>query len=581
MFDVRIDGGLIVDGTGTAPIRGDLSIRDGRIAAIGDFPGAASESVDARGCIVTPGFIDLHTHYDGQVTWDSQLAPSSLHGVTTAVIGNCGVGFAPVRPDAHRTLIRLMEGVEDIPGSALSEGIRWGWESFAEFIDAVDAMPHAIDLCLQVPHDALRLYVMRERAERGEPATADDIAAMRSLLAEALDAGAIGFSTGRSDNHRTADGLATPAARARRDELVGLAAALAGRTRGVLQLVNDFRILHGDEHFGAEFDLIDAMAEAAGRPLSLSLMQRDQSPDQWRLILDRVEAARARGLPMFVQTAPRGIGVLLGLEATFHPFVGFPFYKEIAGLPLKERVAALRDPVRKARLLVEKSEPLAGDGSPIPPLADMLLAAIEWVSWRIFVLGAEPNYEPDLATSIGARATAAGRPALSALYDALLEGDGHALLYFPIYNYTEGHLGNVATMMNHDAALPGLSDGGAHVGTICDASFPTYSLIHWARDRRDGRVPVEQIVHRHTARVADYLGLSDRGRLSVGKRADINVIDHANLRLRAPRVVHDLPAGGRRFIQDVAGMRATFVAGRRTLAEDVPTGLLPGRVVRA
>lgn len=582
MYDLKIVGGTLVDGTGAAPRPGDLAIRDGRIVAIGDCPEPAKETLDASGCIVTPGFVDIHTHYDGQVSWDSDMAPSSIHGVTTAALGSCGVGFAPVREADRDRLIRLMEGVEDIPGAALAEGIQWSWETFPEYVDAIDAIPHTIDLATHVPHDALRVYVMGDRAIAEEPATADDIEEMKRLLREALDQGAFGFSTGRSDNHRSAEGLPTPASEARMDELVGLASVFAERDDGVVQVVSDFDLLDGDEHFEREFSFIERMAEAAGgRPLSLSLMQRDQSPDQWTWILERVDALRSKGLPVHVQTAPRGIGILLGLDATFHPFMGFASYKSIHHLPLAERVERMRDPAFKAQLLTEESEPVAGDGSSIPPLADMLLKAIEWIGWRMFTLGETPDYEPDVATSIGARAHAAGEPVLSAIYDALLQDDGRALLYFPIYNYTEGSLENVRTMMNHEAALPGLSDGGAHVGTICDASFSTFLLTWWARDRPEGRLSIEEAIERQTQRTARFLGLDDRGTLEVGKRADINVIDHANLRLEAPRLIQDLPAGGKRLMQYARGYRATLVAGRAILRDDTLTGVYPGRVVRA
>jgi len=580
-YDLKIVGGTVVDGTGAPGRRADVAVKDGRIVSVGECPGEAREILDAQGRLVTPGWVDIHTHYDGQVSWDADMAPSSLHGVTTCVMGSCGVGFAPVREADRDRLIRLMEGVEDIPGTALAEGIRWGWETFPEYLDVIDSQPHAIDLCMQVPHDALRVFVMGDRALAEEPATDEDIAAMAEVLREALDAGAFGFSTGRSDNHRSAEGLPTPASEAEERELVGLASVFADRDRGVVQVVNDFDILDGDAEFDREWDLVEKMADAAGgRPLSMSLMQRDQSRDQWRWVLERVEKLRARGVPMFVQVAPRGIGVLLGLEATFQPFMGFPSYKAIHDLPLAERVARMRDPAFKAQLLTESSEPVAGDGSPIPPLADQLLAAVEWIAWRLFELGADPDYEPDLTTSIGARAHAAGVPVLDAVYDALLEDEGRTLLYFPIYNYTEGSLENVGTMLKHPAALPGLSDGGAHVGTICDASFPTFLLTHWVRDRPEGRIPVEQAVHMQTGRTADYIGLTDRGRVAVGLRADLNIIDLDGLKLTAPTLVADLPAGGKRLLQHAHGYDATIVAGAVIARHGELTGAYPGRVVR-
>jgi N-acyl-D-aspartate/D-glutamate deacylase len=579
--DLVIRGGLVVDGTGAAPFPADVAIDGDRIVAIGPDLPAGAEEIDATGRIVTPGWVDLHTHYDGQVSWDTDLAPSSIHGVTTAVLGSCGVGFAPVRPDHHERLIRLMEGVEDIPGTALSEGITWGWESFPEYMDVIDKVGHTIDLCMQVPHDALRVYVMGERAVAGEPATDRDLTEMKRLLKEALDAGAWGFSTGRSDNHRSADGEETPASEAHVSELAGLASVFAARANGVFQFVNDFDILDGDASFDKEWDILEATARATGgRPMSISLMQRDQSPDQWRWILERVERLRDDGVPVHVQCAPRGIGVLLGLDATFHPFIGFPSYKAIHHLSLAERVTAMRDPAFKARLLTERSEPMAGDGTSIPPLADLLLQAVDRLAWRMFELGEKPDYEPAIADSIGARADAAGVPVLDALYDTLLQDDGKALIYFPIYNYTEGSLENVRTMMNHPAALPGLSDGGAHVGTICDASFPTFTLQYWVRDRAEHRIALPEAVARHTSRIADYLGLNDRGRLAVGLRADINVIDLDGLTLESPTLIADLPAGGKRLMQYARGYDATLVAGRVIARDGELTGELPGRVVR-
>jgi len=582
MYDLVIRNGQVVDGTGAEPFAADVAVSGSKIAAIGPDLGSGEREIDATGHLVTPGFIDLHTHYDGQVSWDSQVAPSSLHGVTTAVMGSCGVGFAPVRPTDHDRLIRLMEGVEDIPGAALAEGIRWGWESFPEYLDVIDQIPHTIDLCAQVPHDALRVYVMGDRAVAEAPATAEDIAQMQQLLTEALDAGAFGFSTGRSDNHRSADGLATPASEAHEAELVGLASVFDQRTTGVLQVVNDFDLLHGDQHFEREWALVDAMARAAGnRPLSLSLMQRDQSPDQWKWVLDRVDGLRQEGLPVHVQCAPRGIGVMLGLEATFHPFIGYPSYKAIHHLPLPERVARMQDPAFRAQLLSEHSERVAGDGSAIPPLADLLLARIDQISWRIFPLGATPNYEPSLNESLGAKAAATGRGVLETLYDALLEQEGQALLYFPVYNYTEGSLNNVREMMNHPAALPGLSDGGAHVGTICDASFPTFLLTWWVRDRPEGRISLAQAVHRQTQRIAAFIGLHDRGVIQVGMKADLNILSLDRLTLDAPRLVADLPAGGKRLMQTATGYRATIVSGRVIVEHGEFTGTMPGRVVRS
>ncbi len=580
-YDLAILGGLLVDGTGAPAVRADVGVKDGRIVAVGKLDESADRSIDAEGAIVTPGFVDVHCHYDGQVSWDADLAPSSVHGVTTVTLGNCGVGFAPVRPSDRQKLVELMEGVEDIPGTALHEGLTWDWESFPEYMSALDARPHAIDFALQVPHDAVRVYVMGDRAVAGEAATDEDIARMRAVVREALEAGAVGFSTGRSDNHVSKTGAATPAAEATARELAGIAEAFRGLDHGVLQAVSDFDMNRGPEHFDREFDLLEAMAAASGgHRLSISTMQRDVEPDQWRRILARIDRADARGVPMRAQVGVRAIGVLLGLEATFHPFMGFPSYKAIAHLPLAERVAHMRDPAFRARLLGEKSEPVAGDGSPIPPLADQLLARLEMVSLRLFRLGERPDYEPTLERSLYAEAQARKVSHLEAVYDALLGDDGNDLLYFPLYNYTLMSLDSVGEMLAHPRAILGLSDGGAHVGTVCDGSFPTFFLQHWVRDREKGRIPLERAIEMLTSRGAAHLGLRDRGTIAVGKRADLNVIDLQGLALERPRLVRDLPAGGKRFLQDARGYRATDAGGRVIARDGRLTGERPGRLVR-
>ncbi len=580
-YDLAIVGGTVVDGTGGEPRRADVAVKNGRIVAVGaSLAGRAARSVDAAGAIVTPGFTDIHCHYDGQVSWDADLQPSSVHGVTTCVMGNCGVGFAPVRAADRARLIELMEGVEDIPGSALAEGIRWAWESFPEYLAAID-FPHAIDFAALVPHDALRVFVMGERAIASEPATPRDIAEMRALLRAALEAGAVGFSTGRSDVHRSAKGAATPASEASAEELVGLAAAFADLGHGVIQAVSDYDMEQSLERFDAEFDVLERMAAAAhGHALSISLNQRDLAPQQWQSVLARAERANAAGTPLRVQVAPRGIGVILGLDLTFHPFIGFPSYQRVAHLPLAERVAAMKQPDFRARLLGEQSQPLAGDGSPIPPLADKLLAWLDWIAFRVFRLGERPDYEPAGEASIGAESQRRGVPAIEALYDAIIEEDGRQLLYFPIHNYTEGNLDNVGAMLRHPLALPALSDGGAHVGTICDANFPTYLLTHWARDRTTGRIPLARAVQMLAHDTARYLGLADRGLCAPGQKADLNVIDFERLCLLRPRVVADLPAGGKRLLQDAEGYRATIVSGAVVAENGRLTGARPGRLVR-
>ena len=582
MYDLKIVGGILVDGTGKKRCSGDVGIKDGKIVDVGKCDEGAAETINADGAIVTPGFVDIHTHYDGQISWDEELAPSSIHGVTTCAMGSCGVGFAPVRPTDHAKLVELMEGVEDIPGTALAEGISWGWESFPEYMDILDRMPHTIDFLAHVPHDALRVYVMGERAAHDEAATDEDISEMRRLLRESLEAGAVGFSTGRSDNHRSAIGDWTPASEADGKELAGIAEAFKGLDYGVLQAVSDFNILHGDEQFDAEWGVLEQMLGAAGgRPMSVSTMQRDHSPEQWKWILDRASKATEKGFDVRCQVGARGIGVMLGLQATFHPFMGFPSYKAISHLPLAERVQAMRDPELKARMIQENSEPVAGDGSMLPPLADYFLSNLDMVAMRLFRLGERPNYEPPPTESFGAAAMSRSEPVLGLIYEAMLEQDGEALLYFPVYNYTGMNLDAVHEMLTHPLALPGLSDGGAHVGTICDASFTTFLLTHWARDRERGRIPLERIIEMQASDTARFLGLSDRGRLAPGLRADINIIDFDNLELLHPTMLKDLPAGGQRLMQYAKGYVATLVNGETISKDGKLTDARPGRLVRA
>ncbi|RZI78361.1 MAG: D-aminoacylase [Variovorax sp.] len=582
--DLLIENATLVDGTGAAPFTADIAVRGALIAAIsrtpGKLAGTARETIDARGAWVTPGFIDIHTHYDGQATWDDCFSPSIHHGVTTVVMGNCGVGFAPVRPGREDDLVKLMEGVEDIPGAALHEGIRWNWESFPQYMDALAATPRSLDYLVQVPHDPLRMYVMGERAVAEQAATAEDIADMRALLREALKAGAAGFSTGRSDNHRTSEGHETPASEASAAELTGIASAFEGLNHGVVQCVSDFDLLRGADHFDREFALVEQIARACGRPLSMTWLQRDPGAEQYIAIRDRVEAGVAQGLPLYLQTAARGIGVINGLDASFHPFMGFPGYKEVVHLPLAERAAALREPARKARILGEKSDRLAGDGTAIPPLVDLLLARIDMISGRMFPLGPTPDYEPSVMQSFLVRAKQAGITPMEALYDHLAGGDGDHLIYFPIFNYNAGSLDALGEMLRHPRALAGLSDAGAHVGTVCDASFTTFMLTHWARDRKEGRLPVETVVQMLTQRNADYLGLADRGTLAVGLRADFNLIDPAALGVGAPKLVADLPAGGKRFLQKATGYLSTWVAGQAVQRGGVVTSARPGTLVR-
>lgn len=585
-FDIKITGGTVYDGSGDAGRITNIGIKDGLIFEIGDCAGEAIETIDASGHIVTPGFIDLHTHYDGQISWDEELAPSVNHGVTTAVLGNCGVGFAPCRATDRDKLIRLMEGVEDIPGTALHEGLTWDWETFPEYMNAIDVKPHTIDFAVMVPHDPLRVYVMGDRAVFDKPATPDEISQMAEVVREAMEAGACGISIGRSDFHKTSDGDWTPGSEAGADELKGIAGALDGLNHGVLQAVNDFDMVRPGETFDTEFDLMEAFFRAGnGRPGSMSLMERDFAPDDWKKIITRVEALNADGLDISLQVAPRAIGAINGLQCTFHPLMAFPSYLAISGKSLKERVAILRDPEFKAQLLSETPVKLSGPDSPVPPLVDMMIADFNKLSEKQFLLdlNGTVDYEQTSEQSIAGMARRDGVSIWEKAYDLMLEDDGKALIYFPVYNYTNMNYDNVLTMMRHPKALPGLSDGGAHVGTICDASFPTYLLSHWTRDRlARGKPGIElpRAVQMLTGDSADYLGLTDRGRIAPGLRADINVIDYDALTLGVPKMVQDLPAGGQRLIQPVTGYTATLVKGQRVIDGDKITDARPGKLVR-
>jgi N-acyl-D-aspartate/D-glutamate deacylase len=558
--DLVIRGGSVIDGTGTPAFTADVAVDDGRITAVGAVPGGGRQEIDADGALVTPGFVDIHTHYDGQALWDGRLAPSSWHGVTTVVMSNCGVGFAPVRAGDRTRLVELMEGVEDIPGTAIHEGLAWDWETFPEYLDALEARPHDIDFAAQVPHAALRLYVMGERCAADQEATPDDIEQMARLAAEAVDAGALGFTTSRTRNHRASTGEHTPTLRAARAELVGIAEALGSIGKGVLQVVSDYLDL--DDEVGT----VRAMASASGRPLSISLLQNPFFPTQWRSLLDAIDAARADGLALTGQVAPRPVGILLGLQATLHPFLGNPSFMELADLPLVDKVTALRDPERRRQVLAD-----AAERSATLPFENM------------FELGDPPDYEPQPEHSVAAAAARLGVPAAEHAYDLVLADEGRALLYVPFLNYADGNLDPQREMLAHAWTVPGLGDGGAHVGTICDGSFPTTLLTLWGRDRRRGQGGLELpfLVQRHTRDTARTVGLHDRGVLAAGYRADVNVIDMESLRLHPPEIHHDLPAGGRRLLQRAEGYRHAIVAGVETYRDGEPTdAALPGRLVR-
>jgi len=567
-YDLVIRGGTVVDGTSQPGFEADVAVKDGVIAAVGKVSGAGAEEIDARGQLVTPGFVDIHTHYDGQATWDQRLQPSSWHGVTTVVMGNCGVGFAPCKPGDHDRLIQLMEGVEDIPFPVLSEGLPWNWESYPDYLDSLARRQFDVDIGSQLPHAALRVYVMGQRGVDREPANADDIAAMRAMAKRAMEAGALGFGTSRTLNHRSSDGSPIATLTAGEDELTGIALGMADAGRGVLQVVSDFN------DPVEEFAMLRRVVERSGRPLSFSLLQSPRDPEQWRLMLDQMSDAKAAGLQMRAQVATRPVGVLFGLELTANPFSTYPTYKEIAKLPLAERVARLRDPDYRARLLAD--EP---DSSRAPGLSP----ARAWE--RIFPMGEDsPDYEPTSDTSIAAIAARRGMDPREVALDHMLDGgpgDGRGILYLPLLNYAQNTLEPAYQMLQHDCVVPGLSDGGAHVGMICDGSFPTTNIVHWTRDRTRGpKLSIEHMVKGQCRDTAETVGLFDRGLVAEGYRADLNVIDYDRLTLKAPQVTYDLPTGGRRLIQRATGYTATIVAGQVTYRDGEPTDALPGRLLR-
>jgi N-acyl-D-aspartate/D-glutamate deacylase len=567
VYDLVIRGGDVHDGLGTPVARADVAVVGDRIEAVGELDesriGAGTECVDATGVIVTPGFVDAHTHYDGQVTWDPFLTPSTLHGVTTIVTGNCGVGFAPCHPDQRDWLIGLMEGVEDIPGTALHEGIDWRWETFPEYLDALERTPLAIDVGTQVPHGAVRAYVMGERGPAHEVATPREIERMADVVREAVEAGALGFSTSRTVKHRDARGVITPSITAHADELVGIARAMGSTGKGVVQGISDFL------DFEAEFDLFRSMAEASGRTTSITVEQQDARPGWWRQLLDAISEAQAAGLDVRGQVPARATGVVMGLGATLNPFLLSPNYRPIAGLDLDAKVAALRDPDLRDRILADE----------VPELGLVTEIVTAW--HKMFVLADPPDYEPGPEASFAAIAEREGRTPQEVAYDALLADDGRALIYHPLFNYQPGDLSFVQEMMEHPHTVMGLSDGGAHCGTICDASFPTTLLQHWGRDRDRGpRLPLEDLIRKQTSETASLVGLHDRGVLRPGYKADVNLIDFDRLRPRRPQIVNDLPAGGRRLVQDADGYVATVVSGKVAFLAGQPTGEFNGRLIR-
>ena len=559
-----IRNGTIIDGSGRDGYEADLAIADGRISAIGQNLPKGAEEIDASGKLVTPGFVDVHTHYDAQVTWSERLSPSTWNGVTTVLLGNCGVGFAPCHADQRDLLVNLMEGVEDIPEVVMREGLPWNWHSFPDYLDALAVRSYDADVAAQVPHAALRVYVMGERGANREPATERDRARMAELTLEGMKAGAFGFATSRTLNHRAADGRHIPTLRAEEAELTAIARAMRIAGAGWLQIVSDFQDQQG------EIGLFRRLAKESGRPITITMIQSDARSDGWRELMQQIDEANGEGLRITAQIRSRPTSVLLGLELTQNPFMGRPSYRTIAHLPIAERVEILRQPEFRARLLAE-----AYEGS--------RRGAERIERWdRMFPLGDPPDYEPAADRSIAAIAARQGRTPSEVVYDVLMENDGKGILYLPVTNFASGNLDAVAEMMAAPNSLIGLGDGGAHVGIMCDATSTSYTLTHWTRDRRRGSLfPLAWGVKRLTADNAIEMGLSDRGLLKPGLKADINVIDYDNMRLRRPEVVYDLPAGGKRLVQRTDGFDATIVSGSIVYRDGEPTGALPGRLIRS
>jgi N-acyl-D-amino-acid deacylase len=564
-YDLIIRNGTIVDGLGGEPYIGDVAVSEGVIAAVGAVDGSGTREIDATGLLVTPGFIDLHTHYDGQAIWSDRMTPSSAHGVTTAVMGNCGVGFAPCRASDHDTLVDVMAGVEDIPGVVMVDGLPWDWETFPEYLDALEARYRDIDVAAYLPHSPLRVYVMGQRGAGREPATQEDLARMRELAKQAIEVGALGFASSRFSFHKTAGGELIPTYDAAQAEIAAIADGVAEGGGGLIQFVPDIAA-------GGYANVLQQVFEAAqdaGLPVTFTLATGNSGDPIWPDAITMIEKFNADGGDITAQMFPRPIGLVIGLELTGNPFVFYPSYREIADLPLAERVAEMRKPEVRARILADKP---AGGGHPLLYLAQ----AWEW----IFPLTDDPIYEPDASTSIAARARARGVTPMEEAYDRLLDDDGHAMLLVAMANFENNSLDTVGRLMRRDDVVLGLGDGGAHYGMICDASYPTFLLAHWARDRKANKLSVPEAIRMMTSVPARVGGLADRGRIAVGYKADLNVIDHAALRLHKPVITHDLPAGGRRLDQTADGYIATVVSGEVIAENGVPTAARPGRLVR-
>ncbi len=574
MDDLVVRGGTVVDGTGGEPFVADVAIRDGVVVRVGEVDGEAREEIDARGRIVTPGFVDIHTHYDGQATWDALLTPTAWHGVTTLVMGNCGVGFAPVAPGRQEFLIGLMEGVEDIPGTALHEGIDWQWETFPEYLDALEKRSYAMDVGTQVPHGAVRAYVMGERGAKNEPATRSDIERQAEIVKEAIEAGALGFSMSRTIVHRAVDGEVVPGTHAAEEEIFGIARVLGELGEGIVELAPAG--VQGEDMSAPdkEIDWMRRLSAEIQRPVSFALVQHDVAPRDWRRLLELCDDACERdGAILRPQVSARPNTLLIG-HPSFHPFTFRPSYMELLSLPFEERIERLRDPNLRERILSE-------DSVYAIPQIKVVVQMIENGIDKIFRLGSPPDYEPPPEQSLEAVAKREGRDPFDLLYDWLLERDGQQLLMLTLLNYSDYDLEPVRQMLLHPRTAFGLGDGGAHCGAICDASMTTSLLEHWVKRRTRGpRLPIQTAVRKMTADTAELYGLGDRGVLVPGKKADLNVIDLDALALEPPVIAHDLPAGAARFIQRAKGYDATIVSGEVTFRNGEHTGALPGRLVR-
>ena len=564
---VLIHGGLLVDGTGSEPREADVEIIDGRITRVGQITPGRHEMIDARGCIVTPGFVDIHTHYDGHVMWDTSLAPTSMHGVTSAVMGNCGVGFAPCNPEHREMLVELMEAIEDIPEAVLNAGLPWNWRSFPDYLEVLASKHFDIDVAAQVPHGALRVNVMGERAVRREVSTDEDRAEMQRLVREAVRAGAVGFSSSRIRAHKTRSGNFTPDYLAAEDELLAIAMGLKLEGKGVLQFVTDISDQH--EPGVAEFNILRRLVQKSGRPLSLNITQREIDPDGWKRLMAMIGEANNQGISIKGQIMGRPIGLVLGFELTQNPFMAYPSFEPLAKLPFADKVRRLADPaVRRSILAEQANDPELGGR----------VAAFD----RLFEVDDNPDYEPPAESSIAARARHSGVGAAAYAYDVLMKNGGHGLLYRPVLNYAAGNLDAVHQMLTDPNGVPGLSDGGAHCGMTCDSSITTFNLAYWTRDRKLGpRLSLAKVVKGHTADTAAVMGFRDRGLIAPGMKGDVNVIDYDRLRLYPVEVVYDMPAGGRRLVQRATGYKATLVSGVPIVRDDQHTGARPGRLVRA